>query len=636
MKDFFTEQLVKHNITPKENKLRVIYICVYAVLISYIIFNFIIMSGNNHQIGIFIIGLFICAGIIYLAYRQITGFDVEFEYSYTNGILDIDVIKHRSRRKTVFSAGVGDFEIMAHIDDSEHLSMYKELAENGQPIGFVGGAMKAEGLKDLLDASIAEGFENTTYSLVNLNSDLFIFDSDPEKIYTEIAAGDPNFAKVVEEIKGSSDEIGKMSYQDANGTEYVLVYKQLPARGWVMIMKDTKDEVYADVVSGRRALLLVCIFVFVIIAGLSYIMIKVETKPLEKVVASIRKLEGLNLSHDQEIEQYIGRGNEVGQIATAVHSLSDTFKSIIGTLGICSDSLGQNTDNMNRTFLELRDGIENGAATTQELSASIINTNEAIDRMSTEMNKMVEQMNNIVEKVRMGSQESDNLIRTSEEMTHRSGVTLSESASRIEQTKADIQEAMESLSALSKIDEMATRILDITDQTNLLSLNASIEAARAGEAGRGFAVVADEIGKLADDSSNTVNKIQAICEESAESIARVEKCFADIVAFMESDVVKHFQEFSEMSVGYSAEVKDLQKAILSIRDTADEFARSIEIMKEEVDHVHAASNDNEAGVEDIIAKNDMTTMTADSIMKVAQENSENAKQINDIIVRFQS
>jgi len=127
MKDFFTEQLIKHNITPRENKLRIIYICVYAVLISYIIFNFIIMSGNNHQIGIFVIGLFICAGLIYLAYRQITGFDVEFEYTYTDGILDIDVIRHRSRRKTVFTAGVADFEIMAHIDDTEHLSMYKEL-----------------------------------------------------------------------------------------------------------------------------------------------------------------------------------------------------------------------------------------------------------------------------------------------------------------------------------------------------------------------------------------------------------------------------------------------------------------------------------------------------------------------------
>jgi methyl-accepting chemotaxis protein len=88
---------------------------------------------------------------------------------------------------------------------------------------------------------------------------------------------------------------------------------------------------------------------------------------------------------------------------------------------------------------------------------------------------------------------------------------------------------------------------DITEQTNLLSLNASIEAARAGDAGRGFAVVAGEIGKLANSSSHTASEIQHLVEESNRSIEMVRNCFNEIIQFMEKDVAVKFENFVEMA-----------------------------------------------------------------------------------------
>ena len=66
--------------------------------------------------------------------------------------------------------------------------------------------------------------------------------------------------------------------------------------------------------------------------------------------------------------------------------------------------------------------------------------------------------------------------------------------------------------AVKNIDVLTESILQITEQTNLLSLNASIEAARAGAAGKGFAVVADEIRKLAENSRHAANKIQNVTD----------------------------------------------------------------------------------------------------------------------------
>ncbi|MBR6400336.1 MAG: hypothetical protein IKS17_03825 [Firmicutes bacterium] len=129
MKDFFTEQLVAHTPTKQDSIRQGIYFGVYAAIIIYIIFNFIVRAGMHGEIGIFALGLLFAAGIAILAWRQITGLRVEYEYSYTNGTLDIDIIRNRSRRKQVFSAAVADFEIMAHIDDSDNLSPYKDLPE---------------------------------------------------------------------------------------------------------------------------------------------------------------------------------------------------------------------------------------------------------------------------------------------------------------------------------------------------------------------------------------------------------------------------------------------------------------------------------------------------------------------------
>ena len=70
----------------------------------------------------------------------------------------------------------------------------------------------------------------------------------------------------------------------------------------------------------------------------------------------------------------------------------------------------------------------------------------------------------------------------------------------------------------SKINEFTNLIRDIAKQTRLLGLNASIEAARAGTAGAGFAVVSEEIGKLADSSRETVDKIQEFTNQIGESV----------------------------------------------------------------------------------------------------------------------
>ena len=96
---------------------------------------------------------------------------------------------------------------------------------------------------------------------------------------------------------------------------------------------------------------------------------------------------------------------------------------------------------------------------------------------------------------------------------------LAASANDVNENQRALNKEIANVSEISsKINEFTNLIRDIAKQTRLLGLNASIEAARAGSAGAGFAVVSEEIGKLADSSRETVDKIQEFTNQIGESV----------------------------------------------------------------------------------------------------------------------
>lgn len=517
------------------------------------------------------------------------------------------------------------------------LSMYSPIYDTDKvtPLGLVGGATIASNLKTVLDTLTIKGLENAKYSLININTGTYIFDENEELMSQQIE--NPMLLSVIDKINEKPElNIDTLSYIGEDGKKHISVYKHIPERGWAIILSDSESEIFALANSNRVLLGIISLLSIILTSFISFVVVKMSTKPLGLVENAINKLKDLNLTPSKDIIKYASYRNEVGQIANAIHTLSTSFREISGTLHTCSDSLTDSAHYISESSEILMECVEDDAATTEELSASILSTNSSIEAVSHEIGNISDVVERIEEKVKDGNDCSENLIKVSDDMRNIAEQTLVTSVDKINITKQDIEVAIDKLNALMKINEMANQIVQITKQTNLLSLNASIEAARAGEAGRGFAVVASEIGNLANSSSRTASEIQHLVEESNLSIEMVRECFNDIIEFMEDDIATEFENFVEMAKGYSTSVDTIRAAIQEIDDRTVDCVQSVANIKTQIKNVKIASNDNEAGVEEIVSKNERTTSTADDINKIAQENRNNAISIKMIAEKFKN
>lgn len=523
----------------------------------------------------------------------------------------------------VYTPGI----IISPASGQQIISMYKSvLDEEGNPIGLVGGGIFTTGLKETLNALPITGLENAKYYLINATTGEYIFHEDEEFIGTAVEEED------ILSVLSSVDKETVGFLQNEVGD--ITAYCYMPDRGWVFVLADTAEEIFASANTVKVILLALCVVAELVLTVATYVIVSNMMKPLTPVGKLLMKMADCNLTEEEKIGKYINKRSDLGQIAAASLTLVQSQREIIGTLTNCSEQVDGKAAALHSHAMNLVDSVNENIATTEELSASMETVNGAAEEIKDRLLVMQDAIRATASSIATSNASSAEMISSAQQMKRTANSALEHSKEKMNSVEESVNQAIESLNSLRKINDMAKDIINITDQTKLLSLNASIEAARAGEAGRGFAVVADEIKSLANTSANTAGQIQELCEASDKSVEAVRGCIEDIMKYMAGDVLQCFEQFANRSNEYAASVNVIREDIEAVNRFVTQLTSATEMISQNITSITYSTRENAEAVTDIVRKNESTAEIAEGTQALSEENKQVAEKLEEIVKKF--
>lgn len=487
-------------------------------------------------------------------------------------------------------------------------------------------ALSYKALASVFDGVGIEGVESSYAYVVAGDGEMLYHptkDKVGQSVENEVVLG------IVADIKNGVPRGGDsavIEYEFKGVTKYASYYITDDMNAIILITAD-KDEIMETSATVRNRCIIAGVAATVIFTVLGYLFLMYVLKPITSISKIIGKMADLDFTEDSQEKALLKKKDETGVMANAVSELRKELIEVINNIKTQSNELYAASEQLDTDAKDTTVTMEQVETAVGDIALGA--TNQATETQSaTEdiivMGHMIEETSGEVSTLKVTA---DGMKQISSEAQ----ALLNELMKENERTRVSIDEVYRQTNTTNesalKIKEATAIITSIAEETNLLSLNASIEAARAGEQGRGFAVVASQIQKLAEQSSESAQKIEDITTELIEdSSVAVEtmQIVKDNMDVQSTKMVQTDKIFETFNTGVISSIEGVD----NIAQKTDKLDKSRVSVVDLVQNLSAIAQENAASSEE-------SSASVTQVSEIVSDISENANKLKDIAIKLE-
>lgn len=460
----------------------------------------------------------------------------------------------------------------------------------------------------------------------------FVVDADTEE-GAAIGEEYDTYDKIEEALSGKScldDEVTSDQWGSYySGFAPVYIEDQVVA---IVGVDCTVDSINAQMKEvGRRLLIaeLICILLCVVI---SILIGKLMASNVRKINSKMDEL--ANKEGDLTQKLMVTGQDEIGQVADNFNLFISKLRGMLQVMKDDGIHLSETTTTINEQVRQAVGNMNTIAVSLNDMTNAMNDTTQAITEIAT-ASGTVQQLSDSVQAVA-----KDNAGRALSISNHAKEVKEDSLQSRkhVEELTNEIATRVASkitqVKKVEKIVELTDAILAISEQTQLLALNASIEAARAGESGKGFAVVADEIGKLAVETGNTVQSIVEINQFTLDAVNDLVKAAQQMLSFMENEVKTGYDNMILVGEEYSGDALHFKEQMDHFYRVSEQLNVQISAIEGSIGQIMAAAEEETATLVDITKNAENVKANMDVVFDNSQENEQIVRNLEGQLSKF--
>ncbi|MGN2370872.1 methyl-accepting chemotaxis protein [Clostridium cagae] len=437
---------------------------------------------------------------------------------------------------------------------------------------------------------------------------------------------DENIKLLGQKMQGNEEGIFRFGTGD---NKFIVFYDKVPLSDWSVASVLSEKELFASVDKLMIMSLLITAAIVLVSAIIIVFVAKQMTSPLASLSDFSEEISLGNLTNKLEIDGE----DEVAKVANGLNNTVFKLKEMISDISTSADEVMVVSNSLSLATSESLKGNEEVSKSMQEIAAGAVTQAQGASEASIVTGELIEEINEVFKKCN----HMINIVEKSSDISNSVSKGVKEAIDSIqniaETNKLNVQETQTLLEQSKEIGQIVDVISEISEQTNLLSLNAAIEAARAGEQGKGFAIVADEVRQLAEQSANSSKKI-------ANLISMIQNQIEIISNKMETgtcEVVSGVEKATLVGENF----KEIERVFTTVINVADEVSKATNRMEKKasttsdiINNVAAITEENSAATEQVTASNEEQIAFMHEIVDSTYKLEDLVNNLNNTVERF--